>query len=68
MREKPKRYVVILHGIMAVLGLTALVLGIRNGDFLKWSAKSVLQIFTFGAWPVIFAADLKEYLAGKRKQ
>ncbi len=68
MREKPKRYVVILHGVMAVLGLTALVLGIRNGDFLKWSAKNVLQIFTFGAWPVIFAADLKEYLAGKRKQ
>ena len=68
MREKPKRYAVILHGIMAVLGLTALVLGIRNGDFSKWSAKSVLQIFIFGAWPVIFAADLKEYLAGKRKQ
>ena len=33
MREKPKRYVVILHGVMAVLGLTALVLGIRNGYF-----------------------------------
>ena len=68
MREKPKLYVVIIHGVMAAIGLFALALGIYKGDFLQWSALKILQIITFVGWPVIFFLDLRTYLSPDNKQ
>ena len=66
--QKPKRYIVIMHGIMAVLGLSALGLEVFRGDLLSLSALKVLQIFTFVGWPVVFCLDLRAYLKDRNEQ
>ena len=68
MREKPKLYVVIMHGIMTAISLFALAVEIYTGSLLQWSALNVLKMITFIGWPVIFFLDLRTYLSPDNKQ
>ena len=68
MREKPKLFVVIIHGIMTVISLFALAVEIYTGSLLQRSALNVLKIITFVGWPVIFFLDLRAYLSPKNER
>ena len=68
MREKPKLYILIIHGVMAAISLFALAVEIYTGSLLQWSALNVLKMITFIGWPVIFFLDLRTYLSPDNKQ